>query len=54
MTAKLDLTQNTLLPSQQTDVNQHLSLIFEIDVSLLPMFVRQFEQLLRMDKTDEQ
>lgn len=45
MIAKLDLTQNTYIWSSQ-QVTQHLSIAFEIDVSLLPRAVEQFRQLI--------
>ena len=50
MNARLDLTKTTFPTHRYPQANQHISITFEIDVSLLPRWVRQFKQLIPTEK----
>lgn len=45
MIARLDLTRSAHLPNQGVE-NQHFSIVFEIDVTLLPKLIKQLKQLI--------
>ncbi|GLV59857.1 hypothetical protein KDH_66810 [Dictyobacter sp. S3.2.2.5] len=51
MIAKIDLTRT--LPSVSWNIEQHLSIAFEIDVSLLPSLIRSFERLIPKDENEQ-
>ncbi|GER89027.1 hypothetical protein KDW_31890 [Dictyobacter vulcani] len=46
MIAKIDLTRSVFISSGAQSIDQHLSVAFDIDVSLLPTLIRSFEQLI--------
>ncbi|GCE27587.1 hypothetical protein KDA_30710 [Dictyobacter alpinus] len=54
MIAKIDLTRSVLLSTAAQCIDHHLSVAFDIDVSLLPKLVRSFEQLIPKDEDEQQ
>lgn len=54
MIARIDLTRSVPLSSVAQRIEQHLSVAFEIDVSLLSSLIRSFEQLIPKDENEQQ